>query len=555
MGSSPFFDVVMIAGGLGLFLHGLEFTARAFRKSLGKSARQVMGNLSRHKGLSFFFGMLLSFLSQSSTAATSFAVGLVDAGILPFASSLVVMMSASVGTTFVVLLLSLDIVGYSPLLLAAGVVMTRSGREGLLRTGYVLQGISLVLLGMLLVNQGVVPLSQEPFFRSLLLHAAGNSLVLAAAAFLVTSVVQSSVPVVALTIALTTAGLFPLDAVLPLILGTHVGSSTTVLLPGIGGRRNARVLALCTFYFKLAGALLILPVSDMVVEGVSSLSRIPGLQVAYVQVFVAWFNALVMLPFSGLLACWSQRFFGRGRRGSLGDPLYLDPRSIPLAPLAVRLLAKEMIRLAMHLEELIFHCLRSDCRQQGERVRELRTGIRQLSQVCTEYLVGIPAPMDMGEPDEEYASISYSLAAMRDIVEITAAKLTPLCLKTGCSPEPFADFPEEWQSFKAALQGLVGDSLGVFALGGADMICRVRDSFENFSKAEAAMRMRLVSRGFYVDSENEIDAWDFLSISAGIARGCRELARGGALNELERNLSEQTDLRKASGKGGFINVV
>lgn len=534
MTGSVFFNLVMIAGGLGLFLHGLEFTARAFRKSLGSGARGVMASLSHHKGRSFLFGMLLSFLSQSSTAATSFAVGLVDAGILPFASSLVVMMGASVGTTFVVLLLSLDIVRCSPLFLVLGVVMTRCGRDRFMKAGYVIQGISLVLLGMLLVNQGVSPLSREPFFRSVLLNFVGNPWILAGVSFLITSVVQSSVPVVGLAIALTTAGILPLSAAFPLVLGTHVGSSTTVLLAGFGARRNARILAVTTFYYKLAGSLLILPAAGLVVKGAYLLGGTPGSRVACVQVFVAWFNALALLPLSESLACWSQRLFSRGGQESVGDPLYLDPRSVPISSLAIRLLSKEMIRLAIYLEELIFLCLRTDCRNDSERVKELRVGTRHLVQVCMDYLVSIPAPMEADDLGREYTSISYSMAAMRDLVEVSSTKLAPLCLRTQSTPGPFQDFPAAWQSFAAQLEVLVGNSLGVFALGGAAMIPRTLESYRDFSEAESKMRGVLVSRGFFVDSQTEIDAWDFLSAANGLARASVELARGGALDEFEK---------------------
>lgn len=554
MTGSCFFNLVVIAGGLGLFLHGLEFTARAFRKSLGSGVRRVMAKLSRHKGLSFFFGVLLSFLSQSSTAATSFAVGLVDAGILPFACSLVVMMGASVGTTFVVLLLSLDIVRYSPLLLLLSVVMSRSGQDRVMKVGYVIQGISLVLLGMLLVNQGVLPLSSEPLFRSVLLQGAGNPWILALAAFLITSLVQSSVPVIALTIALTSAGLFPLQSVLPLVLGTHVGSSTTVLLAGFGARRNARILAVSTFYYKLVGALLIFPAGGLVLKGVQALSGTPGRQVAYIQVFVAWFNALILLPISGHLANWSQRFFARGREESVGDPLYLDPRSVPLTSLAIRLLSKEMIRLAIHLEELIFLCLRTDCRDEAERVKVLGAGTRQLVQVCMDYLVSIPAPMEPDDLGREYTSISYSMAAMRDLVEVTSRRLVPLCLKTRCSPGPFQASPAEWQSFMAKLQDLVRNSLSVLALGGGEMIPRTLTSFNVFTEAESKMRSVLVSRGFFLDSQAEIDAWDFLSAANGLARASVELARGGALDECNKISVEGNALGERKQEGGVIDA-
>ena len=74
--------VFLLLGGLGVFLHGMEYSASAFRESLGDRTRRLLASLGERKSLSFLFGILLSILSQSSTVAISFAVGLVDSGLL-----------------------------------------------------------------------------------------------------------------------------------------------------------------------------------------------------------------------------------------------------------------------------------------------------------------------------------------------------------------------------------------------------------------------------------------------------------------------------------------
>ena len=66
---------------------------------------------------------------------------------------------------FVTFLLSLDIAAFSPPLFGASFLMVRFGKRTVYRIGCVLQGLSLVLLGMSVLKLGVGPLLQDPGFR------------------------------------------------------------------------------------------------------------------------------------------------------------------------------------------------------------------------------------------------------------------------------------------------------------------------------------------------------------------------------------------------------
>lgn len=111
-----FFCFINVLGGLALFLFGVEQSSQFFRNNLGGESRELMGRFTRKKYQAFTIGVLLSALTQSSTIATSFAVGFVDVGLLSFAGSLIVMMGASLGGTFVSFLLSLNLFAFAPLL-------------------------------------------------------------------------------------------------------------------------------------------------------------------------------------------------------------------------------------------------------------------------------------------------------------------------------------------------------------------------------------------------------------------------------------------------------
>lgn len=523
-------QLILISGGLGLFLHGLAFGGQALREGLGDRARWFLSRLGNNRGLSFVLGMLLSLLTQSSTAATSMAVGLVDVGLLPLTSAVVTMIGASVGTTLVILALSLDLVRFSPLILLGAILLTRLGGRGIKRVGKVLLGFSLVLVGMLLLNQGVAPLSRTPFLQELLLAGRGQPLMVAFLAFFVTSLIQSNVPVLALTIALASTGTLSLETALPVIIGGHVGSSTTVLLAGFGTRLNARTLARATLFYKFGGALLALPLGQILLQGARFMGGSVGEQVAWLQVLFTVLNALVFLPMTSPLMGLSRRISGANAPSAIGDPLYLDPSSSTLPPLALSLLSKEMIRLALYLEELTLRCLRCSGREDKHRMESLQQGTVELAQACLEYLLSIPAPEVTSRLNREYASLSYSMAALRDLAKIATERIAPLCLtsENNAGP-PLRERSEDWQRFVAPLEALVQDSLGALAVGTTDLAQRAQDRFTAYNSAEKEIRSHLLARGFHGDSKTEQNIWDFLSAANGLARACLELAHGESI--------------------------
>lgn len=535
-----FSQLILIAGGLGLFLHGLAFGGKALREGLGDAARLFRSRLGNSRGLSFALGMLLSLLTQSSTAATSIAVGLVNVGLLPLTSAVVTMIGASVGTTLVILVLSLDIVRFSPLLLLGAGLLSRFGRGPLARTGKVLMGFSLVLVGMLFLNQGVIPLSQAPLLHDLLVAGKNNPLLVALVAFFVTSLIQSNVPVLALTIALASTGILSLETALAVIVGAHVGSSSTVLLAGFGTRLNARVLARATFLYKLAGALLALPLGWTLLKGARLMAGPAGEQVAWIQVFFAVLNALIFLPLVSPLTTLSRKLSGNHRPSAIGDPIYLDTSSASLPPLALALLSKEMIRLAGYLEELTFQCLRCSGLEDRNRMKELQRGTVELTQDCLEYLLAIPAPGGTSRLNREYSSLSYSMAALRDLAQIVAERMVPICLNSETfSKPPMGERTEDWERFTSLLKDLVSESVGALAVGGTGLAERAQESYAHYSSVEKGVRSRLLSRGFDGDSRAEQNAWGFLSAANGLARACLELAHGESLNRFRSGLEKE----------------
>ena len=125
----------------------------------------------------FIFGTSLTLLSQSSTIATSLAIGFVDIGMIRLTEAILVMSGASLGGGLVILLISRNIVQAGPLLLFVSLLLVRLPRKAEVRNyGRILQGIALIFLGMLAIQAGVVPIVENPNISDLILWSSQNFL-------------------------------------------------------------------------------------------------------------------------------------------------------------------------------------------------------------------------------------------------------------------------------------------------------------------------------------------------------------------------------------------
>ena len=111
------------AGGLGMFLYGMNVMADGLQKSAGGRMKNLLGVLTRNRFLGILVGAAVPALIQSSSAATVMVVGFVNAGILNLTQAVGVIMGANIGTTITSQLVAFNLSEIAPVFLMAGVIM------------------------------------------------------------------------------------------------------------------------------------------------------------------------------------------------------------------------------------------------------------------------------------------------------------------------------------------------------------------------------------------------------------------------------------------------
>ena len=99
--------IFVFAGGLGMFLFGMNMMGDGLQKTAGSRLKRLLGYLTNNKLMAVIVGALVTAIIQSSSATTVMMVGFVNAGIMQLGQTVGVIMGANIGTTVTAWLVSM----------------------------------------------------------------------------------------------------------------------------------------------------------------------------------------------------------------------------------------------------------------------------------------------------------------------------------------------------------------------------------------------------------------------------------------------------------------
>lgn len=254
----PWEIVFAVIPALILFFYGIENFSREILAVAKGSFAAILGRVTRRPILGAILGAVVTALVQSSAATMIITISLVNAGTLSFLQSLGIIIGASVGTTMTAQLVAFKMTAFGQVLIPIGfLVGILGGRYKFL--GKPLFYFGLVFFSLNLISTALTPFQNDPeIIRFITQFSAIPVAILIG--FLVTAMVQSSAITTGLAVVLAQQGLLTLPQAIPLILGAHIGSTTTALIASSRMNLHSRRAAVAHFTLNLGGVFLILPI-------------------------------------------------------------------------------------------------------------------------------------------------------------------------------------------------------------------------------------------------------------------------------------------------------
>jgi len=336
-------------GGLAIFIFGLKSMSEGLQKAAGKKTHSVMRALTSVPVVGVLIGALITIVTQSSTLVTVMVVGFVNTAMLNLKQAISVIMGANIGTTLTAQLVAFRITDAWVFLAAFGfAAYFISKNKTIKNSGFITFSLGMVLLGMALMSQAMVPLRGDPAFQQLMLTFSDNRVLGMLVGALFTALVQSSTAATGVIVAMTMQGVLPFDAALPLILGTNIGTTITAVFASIGASLAAKRAALAHVLFNAFGVIIFLVFLTQygnLILAISPVDDVPR-QVANAHTMFSVINTLIFLPFIAPFAKLLTKIIPGEDTADEKGSVYLDWRMINMPSVAINLAEQEIVRMA-----------------------------------------------------------------------------------------------------------------------------------------------------------------------------------------------------------------
>ena len=489
-----FGTILTMAGGLGLFLFGMELMSDSIEKVAGAKLRRILEIFTTNRFMGMIVGIIFTGIIQSSSACTVMVVSFVNSGLMNLYQAAGVILGANIGTTITSQLVSFNLSKIAPLILLVGVVvMMFTKKEKVRKVAEVIVGFGILFVGLSTMSQAMANMKNEPQVVNLLMSLK-NPFLATLMGFALTAVIQSSSVTVSIVLLLANQDLLPLPITLYIILGCNIGACATAMLASMTGKKDAKRAALIHLLFNIIGTVIIyialFVAGDQIVELIRSISADNGRFVANAHTMIKIAQVIMLFPFTGWLVKMTYLIVPGedqkvGYRESyqlkyIGDKVVFNPAT------AVVEVVKELERMASLAEENLnraMNALITLDEEDIEEVYEVEKNINFLNHAITDYLVKINQTT---LPIEDLNSLGALFHVVNDIERI------------GDHAENVADAArqrkEEGVSISKEAQKELGDML--------EMVNKIiRYAVEMFAKSDESHMQEIVTLEDQVDEK------------------------------------------------------
>ncbi len=294
--------VLLILGGLSLFLYAISHMSEVLKELLGDRAKKILSKCTRNLFTAILTGIIITLILDSSSAVIIMAIVLVKAKALTFRQAIGIVLGANIGTTFSSQIIALDIGKFSPIPIFVGMLLVFFSKvPWVTQTGRAIIYFGILFFGLFTMERGVEPFKDNPEFADWMLKME-SPLTGAGTGALVTLIIQSSSATVGMVITLAKKGLITLSAGIAVMLGAELGTCADTLLATIKSNRQALKTGLFHLFFNMTTILLALLLFPLFIKLILIISGKAELQqqVATAHMTFNILGVLLFLPFVGV---------------------------------------------------------------------------------------------------------------------------------------------------------------------------------------------------------------------------------------------------------------
>lgn len=348
--------VLHLAGGVALLTWGLHMVESGLMRAFGASLKRFMAKSLGNRFNAFFAGLAITGALQSSTATGMIASSFAARGLMRPVTGLAVMLGANVGSTLIVQAFALDLSWISPVCLLVGMWLFERGKGSRNRDiGRASIGLGLMLLALTILVSTVQPAETAPALRTVLGALAGEPVLNAALACLLTWAAHSSIPIVLFVMSMASLHTISMSTAVAMVLGANVGSALNPYFEAAKGNdKSRRRLPAGNLLLRGGVCVLLISVCGPLARMLDAVSGDPGRIIAD---FHTGLNIVIAIIFIGLLdpvARLLERMLPELQLPEDANaPRYLDEGVLPIPSQALSCAAREVSHMGEIVEVML----------------------------------------------------------------------------------------------------------------------------------------------------------------------------------------------------------
>jgi phosphate:Na+ symporter len=293
-------NLVSLAGGLAMFIFGMNLMSDGLKLVAGSYLKKVLEKLTKNPIVAMIVGAGLTALIQSSNAMCVMVVGFVNAGMMELERSVGILMGAKIGTTITGQLIAFNISEIAPIIAFVGVAVTMFAKKPKVKNvGQIIASLGVLFIGLGQMSDAMTPLANEAWFQDIL-RRFSNPILGVIVGMLFTVVIQSASASVGVLQMMALSGVMGFHQAFYIMLGMNIGASVAPVLASIGGRKDAKRVAVIVVLFESIGMLLFLIVTQIfpvTLDWIASTAPDnPSRQIANANTIFECLTVIILLP-------------------------------------------------------------------------------------------------------------------------------------------------------------------------------------------------------------------------------------------------------------------
>ena len=419
-----FTDIIMLLGGVAMFLFGMSVMGDGLQKSSGNKLEPILYKMTSSMPRGLLLGTLVTTVIQSSSATSVMVVGFVNSGMMKVRQGISVILGAILGTSITGWVICLSYIDgaegiakifstatLTGIVALAGIILKMFAKSVTTKNvGDIFLGFAVLMFGMSSMSGAVSDLGKEEWFTSTMTSMSNPFLgILVGLVF--TALLQSASAAVGIIQALSVTGALSFESAWPLLSGVIVGAALPVVLSSMGatakGKRTAFVYPICTSLgvilltaaFYISNAIIHYPFLSMVMNPFS---------LATTNTIMRFALVILVLPFTKLIEKFVTAVFKDSEEEDDRSPsTRLEDRFIAHPALAIeqsRMTINDMAMSAQKAVEKAISLIRSYDEKTFKKVKKLEDQVDNYEDALGTYLIKLTG-QEMTKSQNEAVSI------------------------------------------------------------------------------------------------------------------------------------------------------